>query len=280
MTLNEVHEAITKIGCLSVTTLDNGTMHSRIISICGGDDEGIYFLTMNSKPFYRQLTANPQVAMCGIYPDGKKTGKMLQVSLTSPPDSPSASAARFAKFLPKNSRARPKPEMRFTDTCRKTQSATPPYGCSVSIEAKGKFSILTSKKSTATTSSCVPASPLAARHTLTQVRISLKTVSNVETVSKHVPSMPSNRVNRTESTVPVATNAGTAFWPALPMPSTYQSPCKNRATRKQTKSQPFCAKQTGKADFRYCINQSDSHGQYVMMTTENARMKKNGRVDL
>ena len=75
MTLNEIHKAIEKIGSLTLTTLDSDTMHSRIISICGGDDEGIYFLTMDVKPFYRQLKNNPQVALCGIYPSSRKTGK-------------------------------------------------------------------------------------------------------------------------------------------------------------------------------------------------------------
>ncbi|MFA6809642.1 MAG: 4Fe-4S binding protein [Desulfoplanes sp.] len=75
MTLQEIHIAIAKIGCLTFTTIDGNTMHSRIISVCGGDDEGIYFLTMDVKPFYRQLKANPQVALCGIYPSGRKEGK-------------------------------------------------------------------------------------------------------------------------------------------------------------------------------------------------------------
>ena len=75
MTLTEIHEAIAKIGSLTITTLDGDIMHSRIISICGGDDEGIYFLTMDVKPFYRQLKENPQVALCGIYPSSRKTGK-------------------------------------------------------------------------------------------------------------------------------------------------------------------------------------------------------------
>ncbi|MGL1864180.1 MAG: 4Fe-4S binding protein [Pseudodesulfovibrio sp.] len=75
MTLHDVHAAIAKIGCLTFTTLDGDVMHSRIISVCGGDEEGIYFLTMNVKPFYRQLKANPQVSMCGIYPSGRKDGK-------------------------------------------------------------------------------------------------------------------------------------------------------------------------------------------------------------
>jgi len=75
MTLQYIHEAIKKIGCLTFTTLDGDAMHSRIVSVCGGDDEGIYFLTMNVKPFYRQLKADPRVALCGIYPSAAKTGK-------------------------------------------------------------------------------------------------------------------------------------------------------------------------------------------------------------
>ncbi len=75
MTLHEIHSVISKVGCLTITTLDGRNMHNRIVSICGGDDEGIYFLTMDVKPFYRQLKSNPQVAMCGIYPSGRKNGK-------------------------------------------------------------------------------------------------------------------------------------------------------------------------------------------------------------
>ncbi len=76
MQLQEVYPAIEKIGSLSMTTLDEeGAMHSRIISICGSDEEGIYFLTMNVKPFYRQLKNNPGISLCGIYPSGSKTGK-------------------------------------------------------------------------------------------------------------------------------------------------------------------------------------------------------------
>jgi len=86
MTLDtHIHQALEQIGSVSMTTLDNGTMHSRIISICGSDDEGIYFLTMNVKPFYRQLKADPQVSLCGIYPSGRKTGKNAVGQPTWPP---------------------------------------------------------------------------------------------------------------------------------------------------------------------------------------------------
>lgn len=70
-----VQEALKKIGSVSFSTLDGDTLHSRIIGISGTDDQGIYFLTMNVKPFYRQLKANPRVVLCGIYPSSRKTGK-------------------------------------------------------------------------------------------------------------------------------------------------------------------------------------------------------------
>jgi len=75
LTLQEIQSAIEKIGCLTVTTLDGDTMHSRIIHMLGQDDEGLYFLTMDVKPFYRQLTANGHVALSGIYPVSRATGK-------------------------------------------------------------------------------------------------------------------------------------------------------------------------------------------------------------
>lgn len=75
MTSQELQSALEKVGSLSITTLDGSTMHSRIISICGCDNGGVYFLTMDVKPFYRQLKANPQLSLCGIYPSGRKEGK-------------------------------------------------------------------------------------------------------------------------------------------------------------------------------------------------------------
>lgn len=72
---DSIQKAIKKVGCVTMTTLDDKTMHSRIISICGSDEENIYFLTMYVKPFYRQLKENPQVSLCGIYPSGLKSGK-------------------------------------------------------------------------------------------------------------------------------------------------------------------------------------------------------------
>lgn len=75
MTISEIFEALDKIGCPSVTTLDGDAMHSRIIHMTGADENGIYFLTMDSKPFYRQLKANGEVSVCGIYPASHATGR-------------------------------------------------------------------------------------------------------------------------------------------------------------------------------------------------------------
>ncbi len=75
MTLKEIQAAIEKIGCLTVTTLDGDTMHSRIVHMMGQDEDGFYFLTMDVKPFYRQLKANGHVALCGIYPTSYASGK-------------------------------------------------------------------------------------------------------------------------------------------------------------------------------------------------------------
>lgn len=75
MTIDQISEAIDKIGCLAYTTLDGETMHSRIVHAMGCDDEGLYFLTMNTKPFYRQLKATGKVAVCGMYPFTRAEGK-------------------------------------------------------------------------------------------------------------------------------------------------------------------------------------------------------------
>ena len=70
MRMEEVFELIEKIGCLAFSTLDEGTIHTRIARFFAHDPEGLYFLTMVTKPFYRQLTKRGKLAVCGIYPSG------------------------------------------------------------------------------------------------------------------------------------------------------------------------------------------------------------------
>lgn len=67
MTIQEIYNAFDKIGCLSFTTVDeNNCPESRIAHLRGCDDDGIYFMTMYTKPFYRHLKANNNIAISGL----------------------------------------------------------------------------------------------------------------------------------------------------------------------------------------------------------------------
>jgi len=70
MKLKEIYELFERTGCVTLNTVSGGEPHPRIIHLNGCDDEGIYFRTMISKPFYRHLMENPSLSLCGIYPNG------------------------------------------------------------------------------------------------------------------------------------------------------------------------------------------------------------------
>ena len=62
----EIFEKFNNIGCVSFGTIDNGYPEARIAHFLTYDDEGLYFMTMRSKPFYRQLKENSKVSACGM----------------------------------------------------------------------------------------------------------------------------------------------------------------------------------------------------------------------
>ncbi len=67
MTIKEIYEAFDKIGCLSFTTInDKGEPESRIAHLRAYDDDGIYFMTMYTKDFYRQLKKEETISICGL----------------------------------------------------------------------------------------------------------------------------------------------------------------------------------------------------------------------
>jgi len=70
MNMKAIFENARKIGCLSFSTFESNNIHARIARFFGYDDEGLYFLTMTSKPFYRQLVGSGKLAVCGIFPSG------------------------------------------------------------------------------------------------------------------------------------------------------------------------------------------------------------------
>ncbi len=70
MTIKEIYEYFDKIGCLSFTTInEDGDPEARIAHLRGYDDDGIYFMTMYTKSFYKQLKKYNKLAICGLCAD-------------------------------------------------------------------------------------------------------------------------------------------------------------------------------------------------------------------
>ncbi len=63
----KIYKYFDKIGCLSFTTVnEEGEPESRIAHLRGYDDEGIYFMTMYTKAFYRHIKNNGLLSICGL----------------------------------------------------------------------------------------------------------------------------------------------------------------------------------------------------------------------
>lgn len=69
MTIEEIFAAFDNIGCLTFATIDGNYPSTRIAHFFAYDDEGLYFRTMNTKPFYHQLMETKTVSVCGLYGD-------------------------------------------------------------------------------------------------------------------------------------------------------------------------------------------------------------------
>ncbi len=67
MTIKEIYEKFDKIGCLSFTTInEKGEPESRIAHLRAYDDKGIYFMTMFTKEFYKQMKDTAKISLCGL----------------------------------------------------------------------------------------------------------------------------------------------------------------------------------------------------------------------
>lgn len=74
MTIKEVYEYFDRIGCLTFSTLaENGYVESRIAHFFACDGDGLYFRTMDVKPFYRALKQTGKISVCGMYPSSQVT---------------------------------------------------------------------------------------------------------------------------------------------------------------------------------------------------------------
>lgn len=67
MTIKEIYEAFDKIGSVTFTTMDGEYPSSRIVHFLTYDDGGLYFFTMKSKPFYKQLKQTGKMSACGLF---------------------------------------------------------------------------------------------------------------------------------------------------------------------------------------------------------------------
>lgn len=68
MKIDEIYDRCDKIGSLSFSTWTGSEVETRIAMFFAYDDEGIYFRTMSSKPFYKQIVQFGKLAVCGMYP--------------------------------------------------------------------------------------------------------------------------------------------------------------------------------------------------------------------
>lgn len=69
MNMEEIYKKFDQIGCLSFATIDNGYPQTRIAHLFAYDDDGLYFRTMVTKPFYEQLKKHEKLSICGMYPE-------------------------------------------------------------------------------------------------------------------------------------------------------------------------------------------------------------------
>ncbi len=69
MTLKEIFHACDYIGFLTFATIDGNFPATRIAHFFAYDQEGLYFKTMNTKPFYHQLITHKTVSVCGLFAD-------------------------------------------------------------------------------------------------------------------------------------------------------------------------------------------------------------------
>ncbi len=67
MTIKQIFDAFEKIGCLTFATINEfNEPETRIAHLRAYDEQGIYFMTMFTKSFYKQLKSNGKISICGL----------------------------------------------------------------------------------------------------------------------------------------------------------------------------------------------------------------------
>ena len=66
MKISEIYDMFDKIGCCAFATIDGDYPETRIAHFIAHDNDGLYFMTMTTKPFYEQLKATGKVSVCEL----------------------------------------------------------------------------------------------------------------------------------------------------------------------------------------------------------------------
>jgi len=65
-TVRKALKLLREIKSVTFATMNDSQPSARIIDVMYVEEDGLYFLTARGKSFYRQLKANPTVAICGM----------------------------------------------------------------------------------------------------------------------------------------------------------------------------------------------------------------------
>lgn len=71
MRISEIYTMFDKIGCCTFATIDGEYPETRIAHFIAHDNDGLYFMTMTTKPFYKQLITTGKVSVCGLSASSK-----------------------------------------------------------------------------------------------------------------------------------------------------------------------------------------------------------------
>ncbi len=66
MDIKKIYELFEEVGCLTFATINNGYPETRIVHFLTYDNDGLYFFTMKTKPFYKQLKESGKLSVCGL----------------------------------------------------------------------------------------------------------------------------------------------------------------------------------------------------------------------
>ncbi len=71
MKIKEIYQKFDNIGSVVFATVDGEYPETRIAHFFGYDEQGLYFRTMHTKPFYDQLHDKKKISVCGLYASPK-----------------------------------------------------------------------------------------------------------------------------------------------------------------------------------------------------------------